>query len=346
MLAALPGMWHAARARNAIVGAFRRRAPRGLVLMYHRVAGPRRDPQALDVSPEHFDAQLAVIARTAAPLPLGEFELMRRAGRLPRRAIAVTFDDGYADNLHAATPILARHGIAATVFVTSGMVGSAREFWWDDIERIAFAPSLPAGRVPGNEAPWSETDAASVATDAATDRWSLLCTEDPTPRHRLYRALSAALHALPAPEREARLTEWRAWSNVAAEGRASHRTMTIDELRTLAAQSRISIGAHTVSHPSLARISLAEQSREIVESRAWLERTLASPVRMFAYPFGTENDVPPDSVRVASENFDCALATTTGTAWRWSPRWRIPREAVRDWDAAAFAQRLDGWFAS
>ena len=313
-LRTLPGVWHAARAGRLFAGALRRRSSRGLVLLYHRIAGPRRDPQLLDVSGRNFDEHLAILARTTTPLPLDEFELLRRAGRLPARAVAVTFDDGYADNLHAAAPALVRHGIPATVFITTGMIGSEREFWWDDVERIVFDATLPA--------------------------------DDPAARQRDYGALVAALHPLPTAAREARVAALRASASVPEKGRQSHRALSLDELRALAAQPGISVGAHTMTHPSLARLAVGEQSREMTGSAGWLEQAIGAPVRSMAYPFGTPNDVSADTVRAASAVFAYAMATDAGAAWRWSRRWRLPRATVRDWDAASFARRLDEWFAA
>jgi peptidoglycan/xylan/chitin deacetylase (PgdA/CDA1 family) len=311
-LRSLPGVWHAARAGRAIAGALRRRSRRGLVLLYHRIAGPRRDPQMLDVAARNFADQLAVLARTTTPLPLDDFESLRRAGGLPERAVAVTFDDGYADNLLAAAPGLVRHGIPATVFITTGMIGSEREFWWDDVERIAF--DVP------------------------------LAGDDPASRQREYASLVSALHPLPTAVREQRLAALRASASVPETGRQSHRALSLDELRALAAQPGISIGAHTITHPSLARLAVGEQSREMAGSARWLEQAIGAPVRSLAYPFGTPNDVSADTVRAASAVFAYAMATDAGAAWRWSPRWRLPRVTVRDWDAALFSRRLDEWF--
>jgi peptidoglycan/xylan/chitin deacetylase (PgdA/CDA1 family) len=340
---AVPGTWHAAALRRRVVRAVRRRSARGIVLLYHRVAVQRRDPQWLDVSPERFDAQLAVLARVATPLALDDFERRRRSGRLPARAVAITFDDGYADNLHAAAPLLRRHAIPATVFVTAGMVGSDREFWWDDAERIAFAPLLPAVPPPGLAIPWGAADGASAPSSEAMDRWSVASPQNPSPRHRLYRALAAALHPLPTGLRDARLADWRAWAGVPDAGRTTHRALTGDELRALAASSGISVGAHTLTHPSLAHIPIADQEREMAEGRSWLERALGVPVRAAAYPFGTPDDVSDATVRAAAAICDYAMANEPGAAWRWSSRWRLPRVLVRDWDAELFERHLTAW---
>ena len=108
-----------------------------LILLYHRVAnaepGPHANVSGLSVTPEHFEQQLAVLRRRFAPLRLRD--LLESPPRFRHPAVAVTFDDGYADNLHAALPLLERFGIPATFFVTSGMLGGQREFWWDTLER-------------------------------------------------------------------------------------------------------------------------------------------------------------------------------------------------------------------
>ncbi len=343
----LPAARHARRLAATAVGAVRRRAPRGIVLLYHRVAGPRRDPQGLDVSPERFDAQLAALRRHAAPIPLDEFEQRRRTGRLPPRAVAVTFDDGYADNLLTAAPILARHRVSATVFVTAGMVGANREFWWDDAERIAFAPTPLGPRVPGLELAWSATDGARPPANGPRDRWTVLDSANPTPRHRLYRAICTTLYALGAPAVAERLSAWRAWAGVAADARDTHRTLSPDELAALARADGVAIGAHTMTHPVLARLGPEEQRRELEESRTWLSRQLGSPVLSAAYPFGTRAEVSRETTRAArAAGFNHAMANEPASAWRWSSRWRVPRVLVRDWDAETFVRHLETWFAT
>src|SRR5215217_5731168 len=115
-----------------------------LILGYHRVIdGP--DPYQLAVSPERFAEHLAVLARMARPLPLGDLPDLLVRGEVPKRTVAVSFDDGYADVLHLAKPLLAQFGIPATVFVTSGALG--RELWWDRLGRLASTATAVRPRV-------------------------------------------------------------------------------------------------------------------------------------------------------------------------------------------------------
>lgn len=109
------------------------------ILLYHRVAHLESDPQQLAVTPARFEEHLRVLRDTCTPVELADVPRLLRAARLPRRPVAVSFDDGYRDNLLAAKPLLERHGVPATVFVASGYVGSGREFWWDELDRLGRA---------------------------------------------------------------------------------------------------------------------------------------------------------------------------------------------------------------
>ena len=154
-----------------------------------------------------------------------------------------------------------------------------------------------------------------------------------------------ALRRLPTRERDQLVSQWRAWSGVAEEARESHRTMSTGELVALSDARDVSIGAHTMTHPSLAVLSAAEQKRELSDSRRWLEATIAKPVTVVAYPYGEAQDVSAATVRAAqSAGFDFGMANIPGTAWRWSSRWRVPRMLVRDWDGTTFSARVDAWF--
>ncbi len=112
-----------------------------VILLYHRVAEPAEDPQLLCVTPRNFSEQMSVLRKFGKPLPLTELVTLGRDRNLPQQGIVVTFDDGYADNLHNAKPALARYEIPATVFVTAGQVGSTEEYWWDELERLLLEPS-------------------------------------------------------------------------------------------------------------------------------------------------------------------------------------------------------------
>lgn len=103
-----------------------------LILMYHRVASAAHDPLELCVSPERFAEQLDLLRSLGRIVPLAEITRPRRNGL----TIAITFDDGYADNALVAAPLLAERDASATVFVVAGAIGSGRAFWWDRLAAI------------------------------------------------------------------------------------------------------------------------------------------------------------------------------------------------------------------
>ena len=116
-----------------------------LVLVYHRVAKPRSDPWSLAVTPERFAEHLEVLRRHAVPLRLQQLSrALAKGATLPGRAVVVTFDDGYADNLHNAKPLLERHDVPATIFLPSGFIGSEDGFWWDELDRLLSTPGKVA----------------------------------------------------------------------------------------------------------------------------------------------------------------------------------------------------------
>src|SRR5512146_1011522 len=117
--------------------------PEGLILVYHRIAPSRTDPFGLCVPAERFEAQLRLIRRYARPFPLAELVARARRGTLPRRALALTFDDGYPDTLEDALPILERHEVPATVFVSPGL-SPRHEYWWEELAALLLRP----GRLP------------------------------------------------------------------------------------------------------------------------------------------------------------------------------------------------------
>jgi peptidoglycan/xylan/chitin deacetylase (PgdA/CDA1 family) len=328
-----------------------RREPPAVVLLYHRVAAPPCDPQLLCVAPERFEAHLAVLAARCRPLSLEALLEAMARGRLPERAVAVTFDDGYADNLESAKPLLERHGVPATVYVTTGHTGSREEFWWDELERLLLLPRrLPATlrlAVAGRDYAWSLGRAAdlSAAEGERLRDWTVLDAATPTPRHGIYRALHRRLRRASTAAREEVIAALRAWVGVDREGRTSHRALDSEGVRELARGGVVSIGAHTETHPVLASIPPEQQRLEIERSRDTLAAGLGAPPRTFAYPFGGSADfTPATAALVRAAGFDAAVTTAAEPAWPDGDRFRIPRFLVRNWDRRTFEHRLERFF--
>jgi peptidoglycan/xylan/chitin deacetylase (PgdA/CDA1 family) len=324
--------------------------PGGVVLLYHRVAELTSDPQCLAVSPSRFADHLDVIRRHGAPVSLDD--LVDRAQRetVPAGAVAITFDDGYADNLMAAVPLLAAAEMPATVMVSTAPLTHGREFWWDELERLLLcAGSLPQ-RVRltiGDQAEewdlsgveeWSDADAARCSS------WTVMDAALPTARHRLYLQLSARLKPLTERERERVLGDLADQAGQARAARPSHRALTRTELVALAATEGISVGSHTHSHSSLAGLAPDEQQREIAEARQTLESLTGQPVKSFAYPFGGAAHL---SARTRSlvhqEGITVACRSDAGSVRFGCDPLAVPRIVMRNWSKDEFGEQWQSW---
>lgn len=113
----------------------------GYIILYHRVADTKNDPHRLCVSPENFREQIKFLKANFRIVPLVQFVMEVRSKKLKNKTMAITFDDGYADNLHNALPILQEYNIPATIFLTTGHMGQEGPFYWDE-----STPSEDRGR--------------------------------------------------------------------------------------------------------------------------------------------------------------------------------------------------------
>jgi peptidoglycan/xylan/chitin deacetylase (PgdA/CDA1 family) len=312
--------------------------------MYHRVTELDSDPWGLCVSPAHFAEHLEVLRQRALPLRLTRLADDLRQGRVSRGAVAITFDDGYGDNLAHAFPLLRRANLPATLFVTTGILTDRREFWWDELEQILLGsnrlpPSLRL-TVGGNAHEWelgSEGDCR--AEEMLRHRRWRTWEPAPTLRHRAYVAQWETLFELPAKEKRRALDELCAQAEITPGQRSTHRTVSAAEIADLAQHKLVEIGAHSVTHTALSRLSAAGQRREIQGSKKHLEDILGCRVTSFSYPHGNYDENTLSIVRQAG--FTCACTTAHATARPGADPFRLPRIQVLDWDGDEFARQLE-----
>ena len=298
--------------------------------MYHRIAEVKADPWQLAVAPNRFEEQLSVLRHLREPLTMTEFVNGLERGELPANAVAVTFDDGYVDNLQNAKPRLAQAGIPATVFIATGSVGSAREFWWDELARLILHSgeinfelliagdllrlALPTEPLPVS--PWND--------------WQRPRTE----RESAYLAIWERLQSLSSSERENAMTSLRA--AIESQGPSSDDLpMTACEVRELASDGLIQVGAHSITHPLLTKLPPVERWREIAISKRECEQLVHGRIEAFAYPHGAFDNDTCAMVREAGFRLACA---TRGKAVniRQFDSLTLPRLQVMNWTGEAF----------
>ena len=251
-------------------------------------------------------------------LPLDRAVAQLGAGTLPARAACITFDDGYADNHEVALPILQRHGLTATFFIATGFLDGGR--MWNDtiIETTRRSPlplldlsSLGLGRHPLGSIPERQ---AAIA------------------------ALIPQIKYRPFAERVALTEQLAQLAQVQAPEGLMMSSHAVQALR----QAGMLIGAHTVSHPILARLTDTQASDEIGRSKQVLEQLLGERVGLFAYPNGKPGeDYSPANVEVVrSLGFDAALSTQWGTSGAGDDPLQIRRFTPWDQSRLRFGARL------
>lgn len=288
------------------------------ILVYHRVIA-EPDPLMPDnVCAGEFDGQLQILSRWFTVLPLREATTRLRAGTLPVRSACVTFDDGYADNVTVALPILRRRGVTATFFLATGFINGGR--MWNDsvIESIRRAQG-------------HTIDASSVGL-------GLLGISTMGLRRQAIESVLSALKYQPLEKRQRQAEDFSA---AASRSLPSDLMMTTDQVRSLCS-SGMEVGAHTVTHPILARIEPDRAEREIRDSKRRLEEITGGPVTSFAYPNGRPGrDYRPEHVSmVKSLGFEVAVSTAQGVAHAASDLFQLPRFTPWDRTPGKFVLRL------
>jgi peptidoglycan/xylan/chitin deacetylase (PgdA/CDA1 family) len=291
------------------------------------------------------------LRRECTPIALKELSHIYQQGNLPARAVAVTFDDGYFDNLANAKPLLERYDVPATVFVTTGQMERNREFWWDELDRILLQPGiLPETLclgVKGSTFRWTLRKASHYGKDSYSRHrcWNVLNNKLLGPRQRLYGSIHQLLRPLSEEVRRGLLDELAEWAGLARIVRPTHRTLSAAELVCLAEGGLLEVGAHTVTHPVLSTLPAVVQQQEIRSSKYQLENILGRPVAGFAYPYGFRKDYTAETAAIIQEaGFARACTSVSGLVWRGSDRFQLPRVIVFDCNGDEFARRLKHWF--
>jgi peptidoglycan/xylan/chitin deacetylase (PgdA/CDA1 family) len=305
----------------AAAAGWARREPAFTILTYHRV-NDHRDPFFAALGNAVFERQVQHLARHYVVLPVEELVDRMAAGAVPRNAAAITFDDGYRDTLTHAAPILAGYGLPATVFLATGFIGTTEIPWYDRLA-TAFKLSTRSSIVApsGEELPLETVDDRLAALVRTRTHLKALTEE------QFQRAFHRLLETLRAGERQSSKNAMLNWDDVHA-------------LRGLGFR----IGAHTVTHPVLSRVSAERARAEIMGSREMIQGACGTAPRAFAYPNGGPADYTAAVVDIVREaGFRCAVTTRFGLNTPRTSPWELQRGQPWEEHLPTFALKL-AWY--
>jgi peptidoglycan/xylan/chitin deacetylase (PgdA/CDA1 family) len=259
-----------------------------LVLTYHRVGSHAQlYPESAglaECSGEEFEAEMEWLRRNCTILDASEvLSVVRGESACPNRAVFVTFDDGYREDLFRVKGCLDRLRIRPTVFLPTDFIGTRRRFWWD---RVSVCVQL------------ARTDRLSWDLDGAHVELPLSSPED---RVSATAELTSRAKAQPDAGARERFVAALEGALGVADTREAERPLVVswDEAREL--HATFDFGAHTLSHPVLSQLSSDEARRELAESKEEIERRLAVPCSTVAIPYGGGGDYSEETLRLAAE---------------------------------------------
>lgn len=286
--------------------------------MFHRVAAK---PDAMfpdEMHVDRFDEVCGWLSEWFNVLPLDEAVARLKTGSLPARPACITFDDGYADNHDVALPILMRHGLSATFFISTGFLDGGR-MWNDSLIETARACSK------------SELDLTALGMGChPLASWG--------DRRQLADMLIRQVKYLPLDQR---VDLGDRIARMAGVDLPSDLMMSSQQVVTLRREG-MQIGAHTVSHPILATMDAAAVCAEVQGSRDRLEELLGERVGLFAYPNGKpgEDYSPANAEAVRGLGFDAAVSTQWGTTKHGDDLMQVRRFTPWDHTRARYGLRL------
>jgi len=253
------------------------------------------DP-GLAVSPQHFDRQCAYLKRHYNVISLDEMVTQLIEGRpLPAKAVALTFDDGYLDNFTQAFPILQKHGLNATFYVTTNCIDNVEILWTGLLRFVVFTTRVPV----------LETQAPMTFR---------LPLGSPEERKEAFTKLIVTMKNVPTAQRLELLDAVRIAGEIADTSALRGIMMSWDQVRAMH-QAGMVFGAHTLTHPNLPNATPEEARSEIEGSGRALADQLGEPVRHFSYPNGRGSAHLTEAIKgmVREARFDSATTSVTGS---------------------------------
>jgi len=270
----------------------------GVIFMLHHVdpAPPQEfEPnRILKVTPSFLDSVIGEVREAGFDIvPLDQVRERLEQGESARPFACFTLDDGYRDNLEHAYPIFRRHCAPFTIYVPSDFADGRGDFWWLTIEKVLRAAST-----------------ITLSMHGETRHFRLSTAEEKDAAHH---EIYWWLRSLPEAQARAVVAELAADHGINPKIAHQKLVMSWDELRDLADDPLVTIGAHTKGHFALAKLGDEAAHDEMAESISRIEHELGVACRHFSYPYGCEKSAGEREFRLAEElGMETAVTTQKG----------------------------------
>jgi peptidoglycan/xylan/chitin deacetylase (PgdA/CDA1 family) len=270
-------------------------AGRGVIFTLHHVRPARGydyEPNGhLSVTPEFLDAAIAAALQCGLhPVHLEELPALLADASDRRKFMCLTLDDGCRDNAQFAAPVFRKHGVPYTLFITPGFVERSRTMWWETVEALTRAVS-------------------SFDFDFGRGAETVPCSSRGE-KFLAFERLANFVESVDEDDAVARIDQAAISAGVDPLGIVNREIMTAAELRDLVEDPLARLGAHTVTHPNLARVSDQRLRQELEQSAMRVGAYSGRTPRSVCYPYGGRHAVGPRETRAAID-IGYALGVTT-----------------------------------
>ena len=301
----------------------RRRRATLRILYYHRVNNDK-DAFFPSMAVADFEEQIKFVSDHYKVVSLTDAMRRLTEGGPPEPVVAITFDDGYADNYTDALPVLERYGVPTTIFLTTGSLDTREPMWFEVLSLAVKKASGP-----------------HIDIELDVPRRLLLRTLQE--RLDANNTIFAYLRTLADSERRLRLADALRKLNAGPSDELRGRMLTWEQVRDMRVRG-VDFGGHTVTHPFVSRLSREQAVWEVTECKRRIEEEVQSAADHFAYPNGREPDFGSWNKQIVAEaGYRAAVSTLWGTNFPGTDPMELRRGQPWEDTLPLFAAKLD-WY--
>jgi peptidoglycan/xylan/chitin deacetylase (PgdA/CDA1 family) len=273
-------------------------AGRGVIFTLHHVRPARRygfEPNGhLSVTPEFLDQAIATARQCGLhPVHLEELPELLANSSDRRKFICFTLDDGCRDNEKFAAPVFRKHGVPYTIFITPGFVERSRTMWWETAEALTRT-------------------AASFNFNFGHGIETVQCLSRPE-KFLAFDRLANFVESVDEDDAVAKIDQAAISAGIDPLDIVDREIMTAAELQDLVADPLVRLGAHTITHPNLSRVSDHRLRQELEQSAVRVAAYSGRTPTSFSYPYGGRHAVGlRETTAAVDTGFTVAVTTQPG----------------------------------